>query len=521
MCADRHEVDESAIAKALGAVPDQLSEDTSRAENGGPFGIEMLSDMLLDYVAARSAEIDPRFESRESWTALKSAAELAADYVAAQHTPVGEVARAFVEYLGVGFGFTVTDEERVYTSDWIHAFHLALICRDGAKLVRLYDLLQGLPDGPETVYARALAIRWADVAGLLSQDGDEPHGPDGSPGPARTPYPVKLDGARSPGDEVTLLRALVQGDAAGFQTALAEAIARHREKAGAGRVRDLIAWGPLALAALAHESGVPVEVESGYLPVRLVTEAGPRTAEAGEPIPRPEYSRQDNAEWIERLEGKAAEGLTRLFGPRIVLGYRCSAFQRFAQDRLRAFSVRSVLDPAAEDPRQWADLVVASEATCAAFRLAAAPRESEVEVTVAGRTGSVPAPGPNSDSSHWSYAKAVAFALAARPADDLTFLGGVADEVFAKSSGADPTSRPTLSPCGPSWPEGTPGPIWTRRWPRRAAMTTGSACATRASSCSTAWPQTIRRASTRRWPKPWTFTGSTTRWATASTTPMG
>ncbi|MFI0451696.1 immunity 49 family protein [Actinomadura sp. 6N118] len=436
MSTDRHLVDETAIATALAAVPDQLAEDASRAENGGPFGIEMLSDMLLDYVAARSAEIDPRFETRESWTALKSAAELAYNYVRAQHTPVGESVQAWVEYLGVGFGFIQTDEERVYTSDWIHAFHLALICRDGPKLVALYNLLGGLRDGSDTVYAKALAIRWADLAGIIERDEDEAHSADGSPGPARTAYPVKLDGAQSPGDEVTLLRALVDGT--GFQPALTEALAAHGKRASDRRVRDLIAWGPLALAALAHDSGVRIDVESGYLPARLVTEAGPRTAEAGEPIPRPEFEVEFATRQVERLKKDAAEDVEHLFESRILLGYRSKVFQDFARDCLRAFAYRSCLDPAAGDPRQWTDLVLASEAACAAFRLAAAPRETELELTVAGRTGSVPAPGPNSYSGHWEYAKAVAFALTARSADDLVFLGGVADEVFGKSRGAGP-----------------------------------------------------------------------------------
>ncbi|MFG1999116.1 immunity 49 family protein [Spirillospora sp. NPDC048911] len=437
MTTDRHEVDEAAVKTALDAVPDQLDKDASRAEYGGSFGIEMLSDMLLDYVAARSAEIDPRFESRESWTALNSAAELAADYVAALNTPVGEVARAWVDYLGIGFGFTQADEESVTTTDWIHAFQLALICRDGAKLVRLYRLLQDLPDGPKKIYATALGIRWADAAGLIERDEDEAHGSDGSPGPVRTPHPVRLDGAESPGDEVALLRALVDGT--DFQQALTEALAAHRERAGDGRVRDLIAWGPLALAALAHDSGVPVEVESGYLPARLVTAAGPRTAEAGEPVPRPEVPAEYAARRVERWQKDAAEDVEYLFASNIRLGYRSSVFQDFARERLWTYACLSCLDPTAADPRQWTELVLASEAACAAFRVAAAPRETEVELTVAGRTGTVPAPGPNSESGPGNYARAVALALIARSADDLAFLGGVTDEVFAenRSAGSD------------------------------------------------------------------------------------
>ena len=31
-----------------------------------------------------------------------------------------------------------------------------------------------------------------------------------------------------------------------------------------------IAWGPLALSCLAYDAGIPIEVESDYLPLRLL-----------------------------------------------------------------------------------------------------------------------------------------------------------------------------------------------------------------------------------------------------------
>lgn len=86
---DRHDISEESVASALADVPEQLDRDTKLAENGGPYGIKMLADMLLDYAAARTVEIDPLVETRETWLALTSAAELYRDYVLAQTVPAG------------------------------------------------------------------------------------------------------------------------------------------------------------------------------------------------------------------------------------------------------------------------------------------------------------------------------------------------------------------------------------------------------------------------------------------------
>jgi hypothetical protein len=184
---------EGVLAKALRAVPEELDQELALAENSGLCDIEMISDMLLDYVAARSVEGDPAIESRDTWTA--------------QHTPPGEVARAWVEYLGVGFGFTIQREEKIYASDWIRAYHLALICRDQRKQMAHYELVRSLPRGPETIYARALAIRTEDVAGRIVADRG---------GHARGSYLVNLEGAETPGGDVAMLGALSGGTEQAF-----------------------------------------------------------------------------------------------------------------------------------------------------------------------------------------------------------------------------------------------------------------------------------------------------------------
>ncbi|MQY03289.1 Imm49 family immunity protein [Actinomadura macrotermitis] len=376
MSVNRRSVPESAVRKALDAVPDELDRTVKLAQYGGPYSIELISDMLLEYVAALSVTDDPGIERRDTWKALRSAAELAAEYVQACATPVGEEARGWVEYLGVGFGFTVEDEETIFASDWAHAFHLALICRDERKLKRLsYSYLH--PD--DDAQAKALL---AYQAGAPLDDG--------------------------------------------FQAMVDAAV--QRWQADTTRVKDLLPWELLGLAALAHDRGEPLEIDG--LPERLVTGAGPKKAEAAGPVPRHPFE----AEFAERWLGSSAEldqgSIKKCFRPEVIVSMRGSAFHHFLQDRLMTFRFRSVLDPAAEDVRQWTELVLAGQAYVAYFRLERETRGTEVEIALGDHTQVLTASGSRISSPAWEYRTAVAVALATRDRATLDFLAGLDEGVL-------------------------------------------------------------------------------------------
>ena len=156
----------------MAAVPERLDRDTKLAENGGPCGIEMLADMLLDYAAARTVEIDPRVETRETWLALTSAASLYRDYARAQTVPAGGEVRAFVDYLGVGFGFLQERDESLSAHDWVWAYQVALAIGKDDVLLGLYPLVQSLPEDDDPRPSRLLGeTAPRDLPGL-------PRGPD-------------------------------------------------------------------------------------------------------------------------------------------------------------------------------------------------------------------------------------------------------------------------------------------------------------------------------------------------------
>jgi hypothetical protein len=74
--------------------------------------------------------------------------------------------------------------------------------------------------------------------------------------------------------EMELLYHFLKRDTSGFNDALDYALTRHRMYWGSEDNRvdgyGFIAWGPLALSCLAYDAGFPIEVESDYLPLRLL-----------------------------------------------------------------------------------------------------------------------------------------------------------------------------------------------------------------------------------------------------------
>ncbi|MGW1658782.1 immunity 49 family protein [Streptomyces atratus] len=67
----------------------------------------------------------------------------------------------------------------------------------------------------------------------------------------------------------------MRNDAAGFNEALNDALRRHKEYWTADEdrtqnIEGVVAIAPLAVACLAKANGIPIEVESGYLPSALL-----------------------------------------------------------------------------------------------------------------------------------------------------------------------------------------------------------------------------------------------------------
>lgn len=73
---------------------------------------------------------------------------------------------------------------------------------------------------------------------------------------------------------IQLMLRLIEGQAAPFNEALTYALERHKKYWGSAKNKTdpegFLALGPLALASLAHDCGIVVQVESDYVPRRLI-----------------------------------------------------------------------------------------------------------------------------------------------------------------------------------------------------------------------------------------------------------
>lgn len=168
----------------------------------------------------------------------------------------------------------VTDSS---VGSWKDGWYGGLIARHDRSL----DVLSGIPDEPlqlnhnhddyHYAWKAALvafrssaesALPLVEEASALVEKATEAH-----------PDAVALARATIP-----LLTHVVRNDAPGFNAALASALEAHRAMWGnpaeAHKNRGWVAWGPLALCCLAHDRGIPVEVESDYLLPNLIEAKG-------------------------------------------------------------------------------------------------------------------------------------------------------------------------------------------------------------------------------------------------------
>ncbi|KJK54291.1 hypothetical protein UK14_02280 [Streptomyces sp. NRRL F-4428] len=161
---------------------------------------------------------------------------------------------------------------------WLNAFYLAIICREAARL----DMLARIPVSvlrdfggalDEYTYAwvetlQSFWLRRDDVGAHLVRAVDL-----SAPDQARVIDAEEMGKLRYP--PIMMLYRYLRNDAAGFNEALADAVRWHKEywTADEDRMQNIhgvVAIAPLAIACLAKANGIPVEVETDYLPQALL-----------------------------------------------------------------------------------------------------------------------------------------------------------------------------------------------------------------------------------------------------------
>ncbi|MEU9318843.1 immunity 49 family protein [Streptomyces sp. NPDC048295] len=161
---------------------------------------------------------------------------------------------------------------------WLNAFFLALICRETARL----DMLARVPLSllrdcggvlDEYVYSwvetlQSFWLRRDDVSQHLVRAVD-----------LSAPEATHILDAETMGKleypPIMMFYRYLRNDSAGFNEALNDALRWHKEywtanEDRAQTIEGVVAIAPLAVACLAKANGIPIEVESGYLPNALL-----------------------------------------------------------------------------------------------------------------------------------------------------------------------------------------------------------------------------------------------------------
>ena len=161
---------------------------------------------------------------------------------------------------------------------WLNAFYLAVICREAARL----DMLAQIPVSLLRDFGGALdeyAYAWVETlqSFWLRRDDLRTHLVRAvdltAPDQARVVDAEEMSKLRYP--PVMMLYRYLRRDAAGFNEALADAVRWHKEywtadEDRAQNILGVVALAPLAIACLAKANGIPVEVETEYLPEALL-----------------------------------------------------------------------------------------------------------------------------------------------------------------------------------------------------------------------------------------------------------
>ncbi|MEU4686445.1 immunity 49 family protein [Streptomyces xinghaiensis] len=220
--------------------------------------------------------VDPRAAAVETWEAAVNAMQLGSALFAVTGVSEGRVECRINRKMR-----SLPATGPMSTADagtWLTAFWLAVICRERQRMTELCEVpLERLrsPEGQydEYIYhwVDTLQTYWLRRPGLVEKLTATFEASD--PSVARIAPKDLLQGLLYP--PINLFYHFVRRDEPGFSPALVEALKLHQAywTLTEERVTDIdgsIALGPLAIASLAYDGELPIEVESEYLPKHLL-----------------------------------------------------------------------------------------------------------------------------------------------------------------------------------------------------------------------------------------------------------
>jgi hypothetical protein len=222
---------------------------------------------------------DPTADKSETWEAWVAAMQVGSALFAAVTTTGDSVECRIAHEMR-----TLPSIEVQHFTDagnWITAFWLAIICRDQDRMTRLCDVSIDLLRASGAVYDEyvydwvdALQAYWMERPGLGEKFTAAFRGTD----PDRLRVADRELMLKILYPPLNLFLQFLKRDEEQFNASLVEALRFHKEYWNADQDRresitGTVALGPLAVTCLAYDVGMPIEVESEYLPKHLLERA--------------------------------------------------------------------------------------------------------------------------------------------------------------------------------------------------------------------------------------------------------
>jgi hypothetical protein len=257
---------------------EELGEDVASDVQGleqSPDMVDFTFDTALLHLRARCT-VDPTASKLETWGATVAAMQIGSAIFAVTAETEGTVECRInerVRRLPV-----IGPRPYADAGNWLTAFWLAIVCREQKRMTELCQVPLGRLRSSEGQYdayvyhwVDALQTYWLGRPGLAEKLMAAIEG--SYPGVATVAPSDLLQSVLYP--PINLFHRFVRKDETGFNEALAEALNLHKAywSADEERAKDpdgRIALGPLAITCLAYDGGIPVEVESEYLPKHLL-----------------------------------------------------------------------------------------------------------------------------------------------------------------------------------------------------------------------------------------------------------
>lgn len=217
--------------------------------------------------------LDPRASLYPTWDAWVTAMQTGSAVFAAATTTEDRV-RCRIAHQDRTLAAT-GPQWYITPGSWLAAFYLAVVCREKERITALcrvpLDLLRengGQFEEYHYAWIDTLQTYWLGGQDLVQKlvaavDATEPDTVGDPETVGKLIYPP-----------MEMFHRFIRKDTEGFTTALTNAVQLHKEywteESRSFQATGLVALAPLAMACIAHDAGLPIEVTSEYLPATLL-----------------------------------------------------------------------------------------------------------------------------------------------------------------------------------------------------------------------------------------------------------